>query len=497
MDILDAPQEAVIMNKKHKMAVIGLDGATLNIIEMAGITGSDWLCSECISTIPPYTPPAWNSIITGVNPGKHGIIGFRKIDWANRKSTFYTSIDLQKPRIFEMLSLQGKKSIVANLPQTYPFKGIKNIQNIAVVSDWASPVQSIYPEKLNEKYKEYLIEPPTPSRAGKNITQYLKLVEEFLDARLHIYYDLLEKESWNLYFVVFSETDWIQHVVPEVVEGEKRPRVSKIFNKIKKFIQEAQNVSDITMLVSDHGFEIKEKIVYPNTVLKNAGLLKLADQKALALKLSRSAFRIATKIGPMRRFLKKHVGGKSGLLTVLDNDTKGAILESDTWGIYVFDSQYKEDIVRELEKLEELSHVYDAKELYKVQSLPKYFPEIIIYPRERVAVSTEVKDTPVKKIYKSEHSMRGIFCVTGEDVKKYTNFNSPVTVYDIAPTILHIFGLPIPNDVDGRVLMDILKEDSEFAKRKPKYADINYYLRSKEDVRVKKVVSTLKTTGKL
>ena len=28
------------------------------------------------STIPTYTPPAWTSSLTGVNPGRHGVYGF-------------------------------------------------------------------------------------------------------------------------------------------------------------------------------------------------------------------------------------------------------------------------------------------------------------------------------------------------------------------------------------------------------------------------------------
>ncbi len=65
-------------------------------------------------------------------------------------------------------------------------------------------------------------------------------------------------------------------------------------------------------------------------------------------------------------------------------------------------------------------------------------------------------------------------------------------IYDIAPMILHIFGLSIPNDVDGRVLMEIFKEDSEFAKRKPKYVDSGYYERNKEDEKLKKAIKNLK-----
>ena len=38
-----------------------------------------------------------------------------------------------------------------------------------------------------------------------------------------------------------------------------------------------------------------------------------------------------------------------------------------------------------------------------------------------------------------------------------------------------MFGLPIPKDMDGKVLKKIFKPNSEIAKRKVRYVDPNYY----------------------
>jgi arylsulfatase A-like enzyme len=64
-------------------------------------------------------------------------------------------------------------------------------------------------------------------------------------------------------------------------------------------------------------------------------------------------------------------------------------------------------------------------------------------------------------------------------------------VYDIAPTILHIFGIPIPEDMDGRVLKEIFENDSELAERSIKYQEID------EKDRIKKRLSELKNQKKL
>jgi hypothetical protein len=66
----------------------------------------------------------------------------------------------------------------------------------------------------------------------------------------------------------------------------------------------------------------------------------------------------------------------------------------------------------------------------------------------------------------------------------------------LAPTILHIFDIPIQNDVDGRVLTEIFKESSEFAKRKPKYTKLTHFDKRTEDEKLKEVIKDLKLKKK-
>jgi len=54
-----------------------------------------------------------------------------------------------------------------------------------------------------------------------------------------------------------------------------------------------------------------------------------------------------------------------------------------------------------------------------------------------------------------------IFFACGPDIKQGRNKLPGLKIYDSTPTILHMFDLPIPRDIDGRVLTKIFKEDSE------------------------------------
>ena len=70
-------------------------------------------------------------------------------------------------------------------------------------------------------------------------------------------------------------------------------------------------------------------------------------------------------------------------------------------------------------------------------------------------------------------------------------------IYDLAPTILHIFNVPIPSDIDGRVLTEIFKEDSEYSKRKPKHRKKEDLEKKFEDDKLKDVIMDLKLKKKL
>jgi len=72
----------------RRVMILGLDGATLDLIRLwaeAGILPTfqklmrQGAWGPLRSTMPPVTPAAWSSFMTGVNPGKHGVFGFSSL----------------------------------------------------------------------------------------------------------------------------------------------------------------------------------------------------------------------------------------------------------------------------------------------------------------------------------------------------------------------------------------------------------------------------------
>jgi arylsulfatase A-like enzyme len=53
------------------------------------------------------------------------------------------------------------------------------------------------------------------------------------------------------------------------------------------------------------------------------------------------------------------------------------------------------------------------------------------------------------------HNPQGIFVAAGHRVEPI-GYLANANIADIAPTVLHLLGVPIPRDVDGRVLSELL-----------------------------------------
>ena len=89
------------------------------------------------------------------------------------------------------------------------------------------------------------------------------------------------------------------------------------------------------------------------------------------------------------------------------------------------------------------------------------------------------------------HRLQGVFMAYGPDVRKNREKLPDLKIYDIAPTVLHMFGLPVAKDMDGRVLSEIFKPDSEIARRPVAYRSAT------ERDRVKGKIRKLKDSGKI
>ena len=105
-----------------QVLVVGWDGATLDLLEpwlsagdlpTLGRLIDGGVCGKLRSVPNMHSAAAWTSMVTGRNPGKHGIFAFTGFT-PDLRQTFYVGGDRSGDTIWEMLSRHGKKVGIVN-----------------------------------------------------------------------------------------------------------------------------------------------------------------------------------------------------------------------------------------------------------------------------------------------------------------------------------------------------------------------------------------------
>jgi predicted AlkP superfamily phosphohydrolase/phosphomutase len=232
------------------------------------------------SSIPEVSCVAWSSIITGKNPGEHGIFGFTDLEPGNYKLKFPLYTDLKAKPFWE--TLEDKRSIIINVPATYPVREMNGVHISGFVS--VDINKSVYPPALIPKLKQFDYRLDVDSeKAHESIDLFLEDLEETLQARIRTYRCLWENYDWDIFMLVFTGTDRLMHFLWDAYEDENHKYHGdflKHFQKIDEVISEIRNrmsEEDVLIMLSDHGFEKLESDVYINYLLRKEGFLKFKN----------------------------------------------------------------------------------------------------------------------------------------------------------------------------------------------------------------------------
>ncbi|WP_263247616.1 alkaline phosphatase family protein [Saccharopolyspora rosea] len=115
--------------KPTRVVMIGLDCATPQLLfdtyaeEMPTLTAlrAAAVWGPMRSVVPPITMPAWACMMSGRTPGDLGVYGFRdRRDHGYGPLGFASSRDIAVPRVWDVLTRQGRPSAVLGVPGTYP-----------------------------------------------------------------------------------------------------------------------------------------------------------------------------------------------------------------------------------------------------------------------------------------------------------------------------------------------------------------------------------------
>lgn len=442
---------------ERRFCVIGLDGVgprnlevVLSSTPLSGLSrilarGFRW----GFQSVPPYTPIAWTSLFTGVNPGVHGVFGFNVVEWRDGRAwvRLATSCDVAYPRVFEALAMRGLRSVVVNVPLTYPPGGLVGSHRMVVVSDWASPRVFIHPGGLMGRYGGSLAPPPHDVVAGSTSMlgdrEYVRVVEEYLESRMDVYLDLLETGDYSLYVVVFSETDWLMHRFPGLVDGSSVGVAYRVYSMIDRFTRRALDYCDAVALVSDHGFRVSKYLVSLNAILAREGLLRSKIylnpgklRNIAGLLRGRPSLRRIRRVIPLS-------------VRVDYSRSRAFMVEASSWGIYAADPQALEATRRILGSLEYVKGLLDPRRLYRGPQAWRA-PQLLAVPRGDTSYWTYPATKPVTEEPQGEHDTTALLALYGDNIEPAEE--AKASIHSLTPTILAYLGQPTPKHAEAKPL---------------------------------------------
>jgi len=525
------------MNNHPKVLVLGLDGGTWNVIKPLVEQGKlptiaklmrNGCYGDLESCIPPITFPAWKCYSTGKNPGKLGVFGFVRVNTS--ESTIETpvssSLFFKSREIWDYLGDSGVLCGVINMPTTYPPKKIRGF----MISHYLIETQGYtYPKTLEKELVEKFNYRLTPENlymtdSEKTIEDCKKLILK----RFEVAEYLIENFNPKFLHLTIFYIDHIQHYYWKFMTNSEN--VIKDFyilidNKLKDILAKFCNENTYIFIMSDHGFApLRYEFNIAKWLIDN-GLLVISSKLnmyKLLLRLNISTETIVKFCKSIRiyDFLRRAIPAKIQLKLYesLPSKRKGVGVRSAVdWNkskVLAFEGQIYintkllprhseeyNDLRRSLiDKLKNMRGpdgklvfrgVYTKDEVYSGDFLD-YAPDVVLVPNEGyMCVSKLALSEWLTPQWSAHHQPYGIFIAYGPDVKKGCEVEG-VRIYDIAPTILHLYGLPIPRDMDGRVLEEIFEEGSEMARRPIMYRDVE-----SEKSKIREKIMLLKKEGRI
>jgi predicted AlkP superfamily phosphohydrolase/phosphomutase len=432
--------------------------------------------------------------------------------------------------IWRLAGEAGMKSVVISVPITYPPEKINGCMISGFLTpfgrrDFAHPTSVL--EDIERRFGPYrLYHRQVYSKRG--VGRVLEELFDVLEFNVKVTRYLMKELEWNLFFSHFWGTDRAQHELWHLMDeshpryddkegSEFGPRLRQFYSELDRGLAEiAQDAGSANIIIaSDHGFGPIHTFLAFNVWLLDRGYLKLRSDPGTLLKrfayntgLTPVMFyRLSMALGLARLRLSGGFHSRQRMQMLLDrfflslsnvNWAKTKAYSRGNYGqIYVNlkgrepqgcvrpGSEYEE--VRKSIKQDLLSardpatgelmfdRVYLREEIYTGPYVDEA-PDVVFLPRDMknkalgtLEFTSNRFDFPVYG-NSGDHRMEGILLGLGPAFRQGVRLN-PLSILDIAPTVLHLLGLPVPRQMDGKVAIDAF--EPEYVTRNPvRHADI-------------------------
>jgi len=491
---------------RNRVIVIGLDGATFDLfgpwMEAGDLPNLARLCAEgrrgrLRSCLPPVTSPAWKCFSTGKNPGRLGVFWWRQVDRPGRRIIGAEARLFRSRDVWDVLGEAGLRVGVIGMPLTFPPRRVNGFMvsggPYAEESGYTEPpglqaeIESRFGYRLHPRHA--LSRENRASRAV--VDEILALTAQRFDAGEY----LLERQSPDFLCLVLFYVNNLQHFCWR--EEPVRRVWRMIDDRLGRFMRDDVNL----FLVSDHGLARIERVFCVQSWLRREGYLVLRPERFSALgwlRLSRERVRTAARTlrldvaatrllgrGRLERlvehipFRESRVREAGAFERRLDWDRTRALAlpQGPLYLLSPSGPAAREELARELTgRLEGLvdpltgrrpvRRVHRREDVYN-GPFAKDAPDLVLEPEPGYHIREgDVRTEEIFAVddeWQADNHPDGILIARGPDVCAGNEVGAEII--DVAPTVLHLMGLPVPDDMDGRVLEEIFHQESEAARR--------------------------------
>lgn len=456
-----------------KLVIIGLDCATPQLVFDAWlddlpnikrlITGG--IHGNMVSTVPPITVPAWMSMMTSQDPGMLGVYGFR-----NRKSYGYEDLYttnasyIKAKTVWNHLSRHRLSSILLSVPLTYPPKPLKGL----MVSCFLTPRKEdgyTYPPDLAATVDgaadgDYIID---VKKFRTNDKQWLvDQVYTMTERRFKVFRHLLAHHDWDFAMMVEMGPDRIHHGFWRYADQSHRlyqaghPLENVIHDYYVYMDKEIGALVDAlpadtsVIVISDHGAKGMKGGICINEFFIREGLLAVKNYPDAPAALKTDNI----------DWSRTKVWGEGGyyarvFLNVEGREPQGVIPAAE------YDS-FRRVLKEKIEAIPDENgnpigtKVYYPEEIYKeCVNIP---PDLVVHLGGLDWRSAGTIGNRSLHVFENDtgpddanHAQEGIF-VWHNSGRPASASRQTVSIYDVAPSILDFFGVPVPEEMIGRVL---------------------------------------------
>ena len=283
-------------DQQQRAVVVGLDGVPFTLLQQLRKAGRiphmnslfEKGYFDCMSVcIPEISSVSWSSFMTGTQAAEHGIFGFIDLKPQTYSMYFPNYHQLRAPTIWDNLGEVGKKSLVINVPATYPAKEINGILISGFVAIDIN--KAVYPKRIIPQLNSMGYRIDLDTLKSRQDSEFLfEDLDATLKGRQKAVDYLWDEIDWDLLIVVITGTDRLMHFLWNAYEDVKHKHHTDFldyFTKVDSFIghvferfESLDSSRNSFYMLSDHGFTKIKTEVYLNRWLQENGYLKFATQ---------------------------------------------------------------------------------------------------------------------------------------------------------------------------------------------------------------------------